>query len=79
MKHGIEMGSGAMIYIPAFIEIGSVIGRGETQHGDLISLLSFFQNKEVRLKTILEINSCDSICVDRSRCESDSSFAVCYK
>jgi hypothetical protein len=42
MRHAFEMGSGAMIYIPNFIEIGSVIqnliGRN-TQHGDHISLL----------------------------------------
>jgi hypothetical protein len=43
------MGSGAMIYIPSFIKTGLGIHR---QHGDLISLLSFFQNKESRLKTI---------------------------
>jgi hypothetical protein len=49
MKYAIEMGSGAMIYIPSFITIGSGIQRlvgGDTQtqrqHGDLISLLLFF-------------------------------------
>jgi hypothetical protein len=35
MKYAVEMGSGAMIYIPSFIEIGSRIqkligGRGDT-------------------------------------------------
>jgi hypothetical protein len=49
MKYSVEMGSGAMIYIPSFIKIGSSIqnlirGRGvhRQQHGDLISLLLFF-------------------------------------
>jgi hypothetical protein len=43
----VEMGSGAMIYIPSFIKIGSVIqklmGAGDSrthrQHGDRLSLL----------------------------------------
>jgi hypothetical protein len=48
MKYGIDVGSGAMIYIPSFIKIGSGIqkligGRGftdtDTQHGDYVSLL----------------------------------------
>jgi hypothetical protein len=47
MKYAVEMGSGAMIYIPSFIKIGSGIqklkrGFTETQHDDLISLLLFF-------------------------------------
>jgi hypothetical protein len=51
MKYAVEMGSGAMIYIPSFIKIGSgsqkIIGRGYTdaqtnrQQGDRISLLLF--------------------------------------
>jgi hypothetical protein len=47
MKYGVEMGSGAMIYIPSFVRIGSGIqkligGEGiHRQHGDRISLLSF--------------------------------------
>jgi hypothetical protein len=46
------MGSGAMIYIPSFIETGSSIQKlieevhGHRQHGDRISLLPIFQNKE---------------------------------
>jgi hypothetical protein len=52
MKHAVEMGSGAMIHIPSFIKIGSaiqkLIGGIQRQHGDLISLLLFFQNKESR-------------------------------
>jgi hypothetical protein len=51
------MGSGAMIYIPSFMKIGLNIqklirGNIQThrQHGGLISLLLFFQNKESRLK-----------------------------
>jgi hypothetical protein len=35
MKYAVEMGSGAMIYIPSFIKIGSAIrklmGEGDTQ------------------------------------------------
>jgi hypothetical protein len=52
------MGSGAVIYVPSFIKIGSGIrkligGYTEThrQQRDLISPLHFFQNKECRLKT----------------------------
>jgi hypothetical protein len=52
------MGSGTVIYVPIFIKIYSGIQkliRGihrhtHRQHGDLISLLLFFQNKEM-LKT----------------------------
>jgi hypothetical protein len=47
------MGSGAMIYIPSFIKIGSAFRKfmgGGGIHGDRISLLSFVQNKEVMLK-----------------------------
>jgi hypothetical protein len=50
------MGSGAMIYKPSFIKIGSGIqrlGGGYTyrhrQQGDLISLLVFFQAKKEHL------------------------------
>jgi hypothetical protein len=57
MKHAAEMGSGAMIYIPSFIKIGSgtqkLIGeesQAHRQHGDLISLLLFFQITQSRLK-----------------------------
>jgi hypothetical protein len=49
MKYAVQMGSGAMIYIPSFIKIGSGIrklmwgGDSQThrQHGDRISLLLF--------------------------------------
>jgi hypothetical protein len=58
MKYAVEMGSGAMIYISSFIKIGpgiqKLMGEGDTQthrqHGDLISLLSFFWHKGSRLK-----------------------------
>jgi hypothetical protein len=59
MKYATEMGSGAIIYIPSFIKLGSGIqkligGGGDTltqwQLGDLINLLLFFQKKESRLK-----------------------------
>jgi hypothetical protein len=46
MKYAVEMSSGAMIYVPSFIKIGSTIQklkwRGritDTQHGDHVSLL----------------------------------------
>jgi hypothetical protein len=56
-NYAVEMGSGAVIYIPSFIRTGSgiqnLIGE-DTQthrhHGDLISVLLFFQNKESNLK-----------------------------
>jgi hypothetical protein len=49
MKYAGEMGTGAIIYIPSFIETGSAIQRlvgvQHRQRGDIISLLSFiFQN-----------------------------------
>jgi hypothetical protein len=52
--YAIDMGSGAMIYIPSLIKNGSGIrqltgGYTHGQHGDRISLLLFFQNKEIRL------------------------------
>jgi hypothetical protein len=55
MKYAVEMDTGAMIYIPSCIKIRhSKVNRGNLQthrqHGDHISLLSFFQNKESRLK-----------------------------
>jgi hypothetical protein len=49
MKYAVEMGSGAMIYIPSFIKIVSGIHKfrgGDIQRhrqlGDFISLLLFF-------------------------------------
>jgi hypothetical protein len=48
MKYPVEMGSGAMMKIPSFIKSGLAIqmGGGDTQthrqHGDRISLFSFF-------------------------------------
>jgi hypothetical protein len=65
MKFAVEMGSGAMIYIPSFINIGSGIGKlmgGFTdtqtsrQQGDRISLFLFFQNKESRLRIYIRLN-----------------------
>jgi hypothetical protein len=50
MKYVVEMGSGAMIYVPIFIKIGSgiqkLMGGIHRQHGNRISLFVFFQNKE---------------------------------
>jgi hypothetical protein len=56
MKYAVEMGSVAKL--PSFIKIVSdiqmlIAGDFQThkEHGDRISLLSFFQNKESRLRT----------------------------
>jgi hypothetical protein len=56
MKYAVQMGSGTMIYeyTSSFIKIGSgiqkLMGGGDSeiyrQHGDRISLLSFFQKKD---------------------------------
>jgi hypothetical protein len=49
MKYAVEMGSGAVIYVPIFIKIGSGIQKliggiqRHRQQGDLISLLFFFK------------------------------------
>jgi hypothetical protein len=57
MKYTVEMDTGAMIYIPNFIKIGSGFlnlrdTHKETQMKlDHISLLSFFQNKSYRVKS----------------------------
>jgi hypothetical protein len=54
MKYDVEVSSGAMIYIPSFIKIGSgiqkLIGRDSQihrQHGDRISLLSYLKARKV--------------------------------
>jgi hypothetical protein len=45
MNYAVEVSSGAVIYIPSFIKIGSTIpkllGLIHRQHGDCISLLLF--------------------------------------
>jgi hypothetical protein len=60
----IEMGSGVMTHIASFINTGSGIqklmwGRGDSQihrqHGDIISLLLFSQNRESRPKIGCEV------------------------
>jgi hypothetical protein len=49
------MGSGAMLYIPSFVKVGSKVEPGggdlqtHRQHGDLISLLLCFQTKGSRI------------------------------
>jgi hypothetical protein len=56
-EYAVDKDLGAMVYIPTFINTGSdfqkVMERGDTrthrEHGDRISLLSFFKNKESRL------------------------------
>jgi hypothetical protein len=50
MKYAFEMGSDVVKYIPSFIKIGSGFQKRHRQHGEIISLLSFFQKKESRLK-----------------------------
>jgi hypothetical protein len=52
MSYVVEIGPGAMIYIPSFIKIGSgirkLMGRyTNRQHGDGISLLSFLKIRKV--------------------------------
>jgi hypothetical protein len=55
--YAVEMGSGAIIYTRSFITIGSGIQNllgGIHRHreqGALIHLMSFFQNKESKLKS----------------------------
>jgi hypothetical protein len=64
------MGSGAVIYVPSFIKIGSGIQKliggihrhTHRQQGDLISLLLFFQNKESRLKNPSHQSVCLYVC-----------------
>jgi hypothetical protein len=57
MKYTVEMDTGAMIYIPNFIKIGSGFLNLRDTHKDTqmkrdqISLLSFFQNKWYRVKS----------------------------
>lgn len=54
MKYATEMGSRAMIKIPSLITMGSRVQKLITgirrQHGGHISLFSFYQNKEHRLR-----------------------------
>jgi hypothetical protein len=50
MKYAVEMGSGAMIYIPSFIKIGSGIhnligGIYRQTYADRISLISLKENR----------------------------------
>jgi hypothetical protein len=51
MKYADEMGSGAAVYIPSFKTVDSGVQkliRGiHRQHGDIISLLLFFQMRKV--------------------------------
>jgi hypothetical protein len=66
MKYAVEMGSPDMIHIPSFIKIGSGIqtligGYSHRQHGDTMSLLLFFLNKESRLKIISQKIHCTTI------------------
>jgi hypothetical protein len=57
VKYAVEMGPDAKICVPGFINIGSGIqnwmGNTHTcrQHGDLVSLSLFLQNKESMLIT----------------------------
>jgi hypothetical protein len=48
MKYAVEMGSGAMIYIPSFTDGEDI--QTHRQHGDLIRILLFLQNEEFMLK-----------------------------
>jgi hypothetical protein len=62
MKYADEMGSGAMIYVPSFIEISSSIqklmgGRGISRYIDIMVIayayFLFLQNKESRFKKVV--------------------------
>jgi hypothetical protein len=48
-KYAVDIGSGAMIYIPSFTKIGSAIqklmGGIYREHGDCTSLLLYFRSK----------------------------------
>jgi hypothetical protein len=54
MKYAVEMGSDATIYISSFIKIGSALQKligwntqTYRQHGNSISLLSFFKIRKI--------------------------------
>jgi hypothetical protein len=60
MKYAVVMCSDAMIYMPSFVKNGSGIQNTRDlwpyrQHGDRISLFSFFQSKESRLKILARV------------------------
>jgi hypothetical protein len=68
MKYAVKMGSGAMIYVPSFIKIGSAIEEfiGEDtqihrQRGDRISLLIFYSYYRMLRKVTqdLGLRRCD--------------------
>jgi hypothetical protein len=54
MKYAVEMGTGAMIYIPSFMNTGPDIQKllreirthTHRQQGDIISILTFFEGKQ---------------------------------
>jgi hypothetical protein len=59
MKYAVEMGSGAMIYIPCFIKIYSGFQKlmgGDTEDGDRISLLLFLAYFPLIFKLCLLVN-----------------------
>jgi hypothetical protein len=68
IKYAVQMGSGAVMYMPSLIKTGSdirrLLWRIHRQQGDLISVHYFFQNKEKRLKigTITKYNKCAKKC-----------------
>jgi hypothetical protein len=60
MKYAVEMGPGAMIYVPNFIKIGPAIQKligGVHRHtdSDRICLLLFFPNKETKKPKIIKL------------------------
>jgi hypothetical protein len=62
MKYTTEMGSGAMLYTLDLIRTDSGIRKplegykANREHADHIPLLSFFHNKESRLKTLYRVS-----------------------
>jgi hypothetical protein len=72
MKYAVEMGSGAMIHIQSFLNIGSGIGKliwgdihvqAHGAHGDVISLLLFFLNKKSMLKIKVGLRDHLALCL----------------
>jgi hypothetical protein len=75
MKHAVETGSGAMVYIRSLINIASgiqkLIGGIHRQHGDVINLLfcllSYFEKIELGLWDHVAVRVCIPLVVARQR------------
>jgi hypothetical protein len=77
MNYAVEMGLGAMTYMPSFIKVNSgiqkLMGGGDTrtdrQEGDLICLLLLFQYKKSMLKT-------DFVCTNLQHIERKYDYSL---